>query len=201
MAQFTTHVVIPDQQESISGFFRVIAPVLTIVIFAGLTACYYPLNGYAPPVFLGTPLFLLAAILLPILLAYLWYNQNYAVRGDLQLSENAIDMHWANPSRHYHFDLAKISKLKVIYDGYDSLWGGAKGTENALSFTDDKGEVYYINFHLGSEEAASDMAKVLKTWYDNGVQFTETNLKGEPRFLMLYSAKNKQNVLNRLGRA
>jgi hypothetical protein len=195
MASFKTDVVTPDKHDSTTGFFRVVFPTILLLILVAFITYYYPMNGYKAPIFLGWPLVLLTAVILPIIFIYNWFHNMYQKKGTLALTDDTIHVHWNEPSRDWHFDVNKVSNLKVVYDGYPSFWGASKGTENCIEFKEANGEEHSFNFRLGSEEDASEMAKIMRTWYEKGISISEEDINGEDRFLMLYSARNKAKVL------
>ena len=162
MAHFHTDLVVPDKQDSLSGFFKVVIPSILFMILAAFLQSYYTMNGYDAPVFLGKP-FVVLSILLPVLLSYLWYHNNYDKKGELSVSTDSIGFEWAEPRSKFNFPLSEIQNLTVVYDGYSGFSSHTKGTENQLQFKH-KGKNYALNFLLKDEEAASDMAKVIKTW-------------------------------------
>lgn len=193
MTQFSTDVLVPDKQEGASGFFRVVAPVLLWVIFAGFIKSYYMANGYKPPFFLANGLLTFITIALAILCLLLWYHKRYDKRGTLSVSDNSLDFSWDNSDRAYSFNPKEVSNLTLIYDGYAGVTSPFKGTKNRISFSKD-GEQYDINFFLASAEDASQMAAVIKKWYENGVALKEQDTNGQERYLMLYNAAYK-NVM------
>lgn len=190
MNKFDTKIIIPDPQDLISGSFKLVAPVAFFVLCAACVRSYYAMNGYPPPVLFGTPFYILLTIVLPILFLYLWYHKNYTEKGTLALDKDTITVGWNEPHKDFVFNINEIEDLRVIYDGYSDFFGPNKGTENKIMFTHNH-KVYNFNFLLANEEAASDMAKVLQTWYAKGIKITETNTKGEDRYLMLYSPSSK----------
>ena len=189
MAHFHTDLVIPDKQDSLSGVFKVVIPSILFMILAAFIHAYYIANGYPAPVFLGKP-FILLSLLLPVLFSYLWFHKNYEKKGELSVSSDSIDLEWGEPHSKFNFPLSEVENLSVVYDGFGGFFSHTKGSENQLQFGH-KGKDYALNFLLKDEEAASDMAKVIKTWYDNGVAFKEMNTEGEERYLMLYSDRYK----------
>ncbi len=199
MASFHTDLVYPDNQDSISGFFKVVAPTLLIVIFAALTYFYYIQNGYEAPVLVLYPAVILS-VFLPLLMLYMWYHKNYTKKGEVHLSTDKIGYDWDDPKSHFSYDMKDVKNLKLVYDGYAQTFGGSKGTENRLTFKHGN-DHFDINFRLANEEAASNLAKVVKTWYQNGVDFEEVNTAGEKRYLMIYSEKAKDRDLANSGPA
>ncbi|MGB1206432.1 MAG: hypothetical protein ACPG5B_12340 [Chitinophagales bacterium] len=190
MAHFHTDLVVPDKQDSLSGLFKVVIPSILFMLLAAFLQSYYVMNGYAAPTFLGKP-FVLLSLLLPVLLSYLWFHNNYEKKGEFSVSSDSIGFEWGEPHSKFNFPLNEVENLTVVYDGYSGFFSHTKGTENQLQFRH-KGKNYALNFLLKDEEAASDMAKVLKTWYDNGVSFKEINTNGEERYLMLYSERYRE---------
>ena len=190
MTQFSTDVLVPDKQEGASGFFRVVAPVLLWVIFAGFVKSYYAANGYAPQFFLANGLLTLLTIVITILSLLLWYHKHYNKRGTLTVSDNSLDFTWDNSEREYSFNPKEVKNLTLIYDGYAGVLSPFKGYNNQISFSKD-GEQYNFNFFLGSDEDAGQMATVIKKWYENGVNLKEKDSSGQERYLMLYNAAYK----------
>ncbi|MGB0840275.1 MAG: hypothetical protein ACPGXL_09055 [Chitinophagales bacterium] len=190
---FNTDIVLPDENDSISGFFKVVGPTFAVALFGAFLSAYYQYSATEPGIFSSPTLWWLITIFVAIASFLFWYNGNYKKIGEVALTGDAIEMKWESIDRTYHFDLDKVSNLSIMYDGYAMFWGPKKGTENHLSFTHN-GNDYNFNFRLADEEAASDMAKVLKSWYAQGKAINETNSNGEARYLMLYSEEARQRL-------
>lgn len=190
MTQFSTDVLVPDKQVGASGFFRVIGPVLSWVVLAGFIKSYYQANGYPPPFFLANGLLAFITIFIAILTLLLWYHKRYDKKGILTVSDDKLDFTWDNSDREYSFNPKDLKNLTLIYEGYAGFLSPFKGTGNRICFTKDN-EDFDINFFLGSDEEASQMAGVIKKWYENGVALKEQDTNGEERYLMLYDAAYK----------
>ncbi len=183
MNAFQTELVIPNQVESSSGVFKVVLPVLLLVLIVAFTRSYYPQNGYPVPPLLDI-LLILALVVLPLVWLYNWYNNYYQKVGKLALSEDQIAYEWEGVKT-VKFDVDKVKDLAIVYDGYASATGASSGNQNLLSFVHE-GESYNLNFRLNSQEEAEEMGDVIKQWYTKGVRLKETDSQGDPRYLMLY---------------
>jgi len=191
MSHFTTEVLVPNQQPKVSAFFRVLAPAFLLTMGVAFFRTYYVMNGYPAPMLLNI-LLVLAFCVLPIVWWHTWYHNTVEKKGELHLDSNSIDVHWDNPSVAMRYPLSEVSNLQVIFDGYDSgLLSPKDGTQNSLKFTHNS-TAYHFNFRLASEEAAGEMAKVLKSWYERGIPFAELDTKGRERYLMVYEGQYKQ---------
>jgi hypothetical protein len=191
MSHFKTQIIIPDRQRKVSAFFRVLAPAFFLTILVAFFRVYYTMNGYPAPMLLNIILVLCLCIL-PLVWWYTWYHNTIEEKGELHLSDNAIELHWNNPHVTMSYPLAELQDLAVIYDGYGGgFFTPYQGTENRLKFVH-KGTAYDINFRLASEAVAGEMAQALKTWYEKGVHFADLNSSGEERYLMIYAGQHKQ---------
>lgn len=190
MAHFSTELIVPDKQESASGFFRVVGPVLSWVVLAGFIKSYYQANGYPPPFFLANGLLAFITIFLTILTLLMWYHKRYDKKGTLDIHSDTLDFTWDDSDRAYHLPLKDLKDLTLTYDGYAGITSPFKGTHNRISFTHG-GEKYNLYFFLGSQEDTLSLADVIKKWYEGGVNFKEYNSKGEERYLMLYNPAYK----------
>lgn len=191
MSHFKTEVIVPNRQRKVSAFFRVLAPAFLLTILVAFFRVYYTMNGYPAPMLLNI-LLLLALCILPFVWCYTWYNGTVEEKGELHISDKAIDIQWANPKVDMNFPLSELKDIAVIYDGYGgSFFTPKQGTENRLKFVH-KGTAYDIYFRLSSEEQAGEMSKALKTWYEKGINFADLNSDGEERYLMIYSGQHKQ---------
>lgn len=193
MSHFSTELIVPDKQEMASGFFRVIGPVLTWVIFAGFIKSYYQANGYAPPFFLANGLLTFITILITVFSLLMWYHKRYDKRGTLNVHADHLEFTWDDSERKYNLPLKDLKDLTLVYDGYAGFSSPFKGTNNYFSFVH-AGEKYNLHFFLGSQNDTLALAEVLKKWYENNVNFKEYNSKGQERYLMLYNAAYKSVI-------
>lgn len=191
MTAFQTEIIVPDKQEKVSNFFRVLIPAAILVWLVAFTRVYYTMNGYPAPVLINI-LLVLSLICLPIIWWYTWFHNTVETKGELHLSDSDIDLHWADPQVQFHYPINEVKNLSLVYDGYagGSLLNPNKGTQNLIQFTH-KGENIALNFRLNSSEAASQMAAVVKSWYERGINIAEKNSKGEERYLMIYGGQHK----------
>lgn len=192
MTGFKTDLVIPSKTESASGFFKVVGPTFTLVLFAAFIRSNYLMNMTDPPFFLTWPLILLVACI-ALSLTMVWYHKSYTAKGDLAIDEDNIHYSWKEPKEDKSFPINEVSNLKLVYDGYADFWSTAKGIDNVISFNHN-GNSYSFNFRLNNEEAASDMAKVVKAWYDKGITIEEEDTAGDERYLMIYSSEYRQSL-------
>lgn len=194
MSHFETEVVIPNRQPKVSAFFRVLAPGFLLTVFVAFYRVYYTMNGYPAPMLINI-LLILALCILPIVWWYTWYHNTIEKKGGLHVSDTDITVNWDNPKVVLKYPLSDLKDLHVIYDGYGGgLLNPYEGVQNRLQFTYN-GEPHNLYFRLQSEEEAGEMAKVIKTWYECGLNFTELNTKGEERYLMLYAGQHKQALV------
>lgn len=190
MASFTTRLVVPDKQDAISGFFKVVVPALTFAMAAAFIQTYYGMNGKEIPMFLDKPLLIIFCILLPAWFIYRWYHNIYEDKGSISFTDQGVDFQWDGASKSTHVNLSDMKNLTLVYDGYADFWGPSKGTENRIEFTQGN-TPYSLNFRLADEEAASAAAKVVETWYQQGAKINEVDTEGNGRYKLLYSSKYK----------
>jgi len=192
MAGFQTEGVIPDQQDSVTGFFRVVSPLLLLFGTTAWIRTYYVMNMKELPWFFDWPLIILC-ILATFICFYKWYHQAYEKRGRLAINEKTIDFEWNTDdvNKTYHFNVEDLKDITFLYDGYAGAPGGAKGTENELRFQHEDTD-YKLNFRLGSQDDAEEMGAIIKKWYEKGLTIKEFGADGEGRYLLMYPPKYKE---------
>lgn len=186
MNTFETQLIIPDKQDSISGFFRVICPSLFLVGTVAFIHAYYATNLRPVPFLLNYPLSIFTIVMLAIWLLR-WYHQLYQKKGTFRVDENGFEYTLDNIGKTYRYGFNDVKDITFVYDGFVDTFGPAKGTENQLRFKDKNGTPNTLYFLLESEEKASDIAKVLKTWYAQNISFKEYDRKGQKRNLLVFS--------------
>lgn len=195
-AVFQTDLVTPDKHDGVSGFFRVVGPLLTFVILAAFFRYYYLSNGYELPLYLGGML-TFVTILLATYLLFSWYHGKYDVEGRIAFGTEEVAYEWlidgGEDKRERSHKLADLSNLKIIYDGAAGFLSPAKGTENQFCFTHE-GTDYALNFYLESEDDVEEFGEIIKKWYEQGIALTEYNTEGEERYLLIYEAKHKKAI-------
>lgn len=193
MSNFKAEILTPDQQDKVSFFFRVLAPGVIWAFWMSFIRSYYNQNGYPLPFMFNNMMIWITVLSLPLLLLYLWYHKVYAPKGTVEINDHSIQVDWADPHAQMNYPIDQLSDIAVVYDGYPSITGPFKGTENQIKFNY-KGEPYTLFMRLSDEEHASEFAKTLKKWYSAGIRFAEHNHNGKETYLLFYNPANKPAV-------
>lgn len=187
---FHTEIAKPDKVESTSGLFKVVIPSFFIVLLLSFIPVYYKMNLLDTPVLFSSNFIFPLMLLIPFIFFYNWYHKNYEEAGELNLTDSAIEFELEGVDRKFHYDIADVKDLAVIYDGYGGLLSPKKGDGNQISFS--AGDEYHeMNFVLASQDDAEKMGEIMKHWYAKGVNIEERTTEGEERYLMLYNARFK----------
>ena len=187
---FHTEIAKPDRVESTSGLFKVVIPTFLVVLLLSFFPAYYSMNMTDTPVLFRNSFIFPLMVLIPFIFFYKWYHKNYEEAGELNLTSDAITFELERVDRKFHYNLADVKDLAVIYDGYGGLMSPKKGDRNQISFSAN-GESFDLNFVLAGQEEAEKMGEVMKHWYEKGIHVEERTTEGEERYLMLYGARFK----------